>query len=226
MTRRAVLIFAEQAKLDLARRRLPLAALPLLPSPAIDEVGKAHVHIFGSRAAQARTGERFHLQHGRNFGERLEGAIETLTALGYAEIVVVGRDCPALVTADVVLAFARLCDHRLVLGPDHRGGCYLIGFRAEDRALLQGIRWKRNTDCAELTARAGTAGVALLPVKHDIDSWADLRLLKQTSERVARIAAFLLVKFCAISDTVKILVHAAAQFVRTRMQMPPPAFAG
>ena len=209
MSRRALLIFADDARLDLARRRLPVAALPLLPTPAFE--GAADVHLFDSRA-----------QHGRTFAERFENAIETLSALGYQEIVAVGRDCPDLSANDIAQAFAQLRGKRLVLGPDHRGGCYLIAFRSADRALLRGIRWKRNTDCAELMARA-SGQVSLLAMKHDIDSWADVRLVARTDNAMARLATFLLATMNAVSQQIAPFVHAAVRFIRVRGQMPPPA---
>ena len=209
MPRRALLIFADDSRLDLARRRLPVAALPLLPTPAFE--GAADVHLFGSRA-----------QHGRTFAERFENAIETLSALGYEEIVAVGRDCPDLSANDVAQAFAQLREKRLVLGPDHRGGCYLIAFHAADRALLHGIRWKRNTDCAELCARVGLEAVFQLSIKHDIDSWADVRLFARTDNAIAWLATFLLATVSAFSREIAPFVHAAVRFMRVRGQMPPP----
>ncbi len=223
MSRRALLIFAEDASLDLARRRLPAAALPLLALPALNAA--ADVHIFSSRPAPARTNHRLHLQRGRNFAERFEHAIETLGALGYAEIVAVGRDCPELAANDIARAFAQLRGKRLVLGPDHRGGCYLIALRAADRALLRGIRWKRNTDCAELTARAGASAVTLLPIKHDIDTWADLRLAARANDRIARLVASLLQRASDFFFGPTPFLHAAARFIRLHGQIPPPALA-
>ena len=185
MPRRAVLIFADNIGLDLSRRRLPTAVSSLFRSPALSSLsaGAFDVHVFGSVSCRIRGGRQFHRQCGGDFAQRFESAIETLTALGYSEVVAVGRDCPALVATDIEQAFAELQAHRLVLGPDHRGGCYLIALRTSDRALLRGIRWKRNTDCAQLCDRSGAATVFLLPVKHDIDSWADLKLAAQVARR-------------------------------------------
>ena len=47
-----------------------------------------------------------------------------------------GRDCPGLGALDIERAFAELTSKKLVLGPDHRGGCYLIAFRIADRMVL------------------------------------------------------------------------------------------
>ncbi len=103
MPRRALLIFADDAKLDLARRGLPGAALPLLQFPSFrhESPVTADIHVFSSAARPSRDAGRSHRQCGAGFAERLENAIETLSALGYDEIVAIGRDCPSLGTADI-----------------------------------------------------------------------------------------------------------------------------
>ena len=183
------------------------------------------VHFFTSTNGTTACTASVHRQTGRNFGTRFENAIETLVHLGYEEIVAIGRDCPALRAGDIERAFAELSSRKLVLGPDHRGGCYLIAFRSADRALLCGIRWKRNTDCRQLQQRAGAVNVYLLPIKHDLDSWNDVRLFARSGDRLARFATSLLKSLCATAVDVSQLVSLASRRLRIRQQMPPPAFA-
>jgi glycosyltransferase A (GT-A) superfamily protein (DUF2064 family) len=224
MRGRALLIFADDAKFDLARRGLPIAALPLLqfPSPRQELTVTTDIHIFSSASRPSCDAVRVHRQRGADFAQRFENAIETLSALGYGEIVAIGRDCPTLRTDDIVQAFEHLREKQLVLGPDHRGGCYLIAFRLRNRALLQGIRWKKNTDCAQLRARCDEEGVFLLPVKHDLDSWADLRILARGSDWIAKVASSLL-QFVFVADgSARHFVDLARHFTRVRGQMPPP----
>ena len=229
MRPKAILIFADRFDVDLARRSLPTAACALLRVPRLEDgdAPAADVHLFSRDVPSncARTANT-HRQSGRDFRERLENAIETICALGYEEIVVVGRDCPNLYAGDIALAFEQLRCNRLVLGPDHRGGCYLIAFRSEDRELLRGVRWNRNTDRAELAARCFNSGVYLLAQKQDLDSWADLRLLALSGDWIGRIAAHLLASFSEFGDALGHFVDLAAQHVRVRGQMPPPALAG
>ena len=227
MLRRALLIFADDAKLDLARRGLSVAALPLLQFPSLrhEPAVAADIHVFSSAATPTNEAVGFHRQRGADFAQRFEHAIETLSELGYSEIVAIGRDCPTLRTDDIVQAFEQLHEKQLVLGPDHRGGCYLIAFHPRDRALLQDIRWKNNTDCGQLRARCGEDGVFLLPVKHDLDSWADLRLLARGSDWIARFASTLLQFVCFTGCRARHFVDLARHFVRVRGQMPPPVSA-
>jgi glycosyltransferase A (GT-A) superfamily protein (DUF2064 family) len=224
--RRALLVFADEIHVDLARRAFPNAARQFLNlevlghdiSPFID------VHVFTRGTARSAAAVSVHRQICRNFASRLENAIETIARLHYDEVVAIGRDCPSLCGGDIESAFAALKSSKLVLGPDHRGGCYLIAFRSTDGALLRGVRWKRNTDCAQLRQRAGSPQVFLLPVKHDLDSWSDLRMFARAGEPLARLAAFLLICFTTVGDRARLFVSVVSRHIRISQQMPPPAF--
>lgn len=227
VSRRAVLVFAEETHVELARRAFPEAARPLLNLPKLgpELSPEIDVHLFTSGRGSIRSGPTIHRQAGHDFAARLENAIEKIAALGYDEIVAIGRDCPSLRAIDLENAFKELESRKLVLGPDHRGGCYLIAFRLSDRYLLRGVRWKRHTDCAQLRARCLSSEVCLLSVKHDLDSWADIRFFAHCGDPLARLASFLLGVVCVLDTAITHFVDLAWQRVRVRQQMPPPAFA-
>src|SRR5437870_4337174 len=175
-SRRAVLIFAEATAVELERRAFPNAARPLLNLPAFGtELSDGiDVHLFISGRGSIPSGPYVHRQAGHDFATRLENAIARINELGYDEVVVIGRDCPTLRPLDIEHAFGKLESRKLVLGPDHRGGCYLIAFRLRDRDILHEVRWKQHTDCAQLRGRCLPSEVCLLPLKHELDSWADV----------------------------------------------------
>ena len=227
MPRRAVLVFAHEAHVDLARRSFPMAARPLLNLPALgSEFSCAiDVHLFTSAGNASKVGPRIHRQTGQDFAARFENAIEEIAQLGYDEVVAVGRDCPGLRAPDIERAFAELASRKLVLGPDHRGGCYLIAVRVTDRELLRDVRWNQNTDCGQLRNRCAAASVFLLPVKHDLDSWSDIRIFARSGDPLARLALFLLAVICGLRKRPAHFVDIAAQHMRVRQQMPPPALA-
>jgi hypothetical protein len=226
VSRRAVLVFAEEAHVELARRALPNAARPLLKLPAFGPELSAgmHVHLFTSSRGAIPYGPRIHRQAGHDFAARLENAIEKINELGYDEIVVIGRDCPSLRPIDIEHAFEKLESRKLVLGPDHRGGCYLIAFRLRERDLLRGVRWQRHTDCGQLRDRCLPSEVFLLPRKHELDSWADVRLFARCGDPLAQLASFLLNVVCGLDVALNHFVDLALQRARVRQQMPPPAF--
>jgi glycosyltransferase A (GT-A) superfamily protein (DUF2064 family) len=231
--RRALLVFADEINVDLARRAFPNSARPLLSGAAVASEISAEIdiHIFTScavstgRRSAASLPRHIHHQTGRHFAARFENAVERIAQLGYDEIVAVGRDCPELRAIDIENAFTELATKKLVLGPDHRGGCYLIAFHSGDRELVCGVRWKRNTDCAQLRQRCGEEDLFLLPVKHDLDSWADVRIFARGDDALARLAAFLLEVICEAGMRLIYFVSLASQRIRVRQQMPPPACA-
>jgi hypothetical protein len=83
VTKRAVLVFADNLGVDLARRHLPSAAERLLCGhDAAARLNGADVHLFTTGAAASRSGARVHAQAGATFAARLENATRTLAALG------------------------------------------------------------------------------------------------------------------------------------------------
>jgi hypothetical protein len=226
---KAVLIFADSLKLDLVRRHWPeyFRNLLRLPISSWQELpGEADLHLFTRSAASCGFDVdapiEIHLQPDRPFAENLEAALEELFLSGYEDVVVIGRDCPGLVESDLLTAFELLDNHRLVLGPDHRGGLYLIGLHLAERDLLKRIAWQRDTDCRQLIDRAGPESTRLLPVKQDLDSLSDIELLSRTGYRLRSLARSLL------ATLTRLLYRAAVLFPdneleRTSWQLPPPS---
>jgi hypothetical protein len=224
--RQAVLVFSNAAVLDRARRGWPRAFEQLFEcndllswtNPGFD------VHVFTSPGFGATAGARLniHYQQGSSFGERLENAVQTLTDLGYRKVVVVGSDCPDLEVADIQHAFRALKENRLVLGPDHRGGCYLIGLNVQDRHPLHGVRWQRNTDFEELLRRFGRENCWQLSVKLDLDSWNDVCLLAKSASCWRELAASLLRALGSYPFDRSSKVCPRAKHERLRWQLPPP----
>jgi len=223
MERRALLIFADSAHTDCKRRGWPGAFCILLQTQSFAFEGNPgfDLHLFTSRGFR-RPGSAS-LQEGASFGQRLEHAIESLTRLGYEEIVIVGQDCPDLQQSDIRSTFALLRQHRLVLGPDHHGGCYLIGIHASDREKLQGIRWQRNTDFRQILDRFGNQDVHRLSVKIDLDFLSDVWLLARSPTQWSSVAKLLR----------ELLLNRAGFYLRTETiypienqreywQLPPP----
>ena len=223
MHQKAVLVFAYPTGLDLARRHLPRCLRPLLSWRRFRSgASGADFHLFTSGQRAPRPGYQCHQQSGGTFAERLEAAAKTIADLGYDEIVLVGSDCPTLTAADIAAAFAALKTKRLVLGPDHRGGCYLIALHARDRHLLSGIQWNKDRDRAQLGERLPAVEIMSLGIKQDVDSWLDLHLLAKSGHTLAaRVVSFFLLG----RSTAKPFVDLTAHHTRVRQQIPPPAFA-
>jgi glycosyltransferase A (GT-A) superfamily protein (DUF2064 family) len=219
----AVLIFADTLPRDLSRRGWSDRFAPLLSILKIESESIPGARIYLSTTIDRRPSVQgdltLHRQTGRTFAERFEDAIEQVAQTGAERIVVVGRDCPQLESSDIRDALSALDSNRLVIGPDHRGGCWLIAFHAADIELLCGVVWQRNTDCDELLQRFGSDRTHLLDVKIDVDSTSDLPLLA----RVARSWSSLIESLClTLNYVIEISPRTGLLHERRRWQMPPP----
>jgi len=131
-------------------------------------------------------GMRCRPQAGRDLGERMARAVETVLAEGAGPVLVIGADAPHVseaVLAEAVSALAAGAD--VALGPAYDGGYYLIGLRAPAPALFTGIAWSTADVLATTRARAGDAGlrVHLLPPTFDVDEVADVERLRTVLAR-------------------------------------------
>lgn len=225
--RQAVLVFANASALDCQRRRWPRAFGRLFETHDLADFQRVDcdIHVFsspGSHHFQLSCGAQ-HRQEGSSFAQKLQNAVETLACLGYEKIVIVGGDCPDLNAGDVDQAFRLLQGKRLALGPDHRGGCYLIGLHTQDRDCLKNICWQRNTDFEELVSRFGAENAGCLSVKIDLDDFADLRSLARSLSSYRFEAALLLDSLGRVPKEGRFQSKSLAGKQRIFWQLPPPA---
>ena len=71
-------------------------------------------------------------QRGADFGSKMTAAVSEVLAHGYRNVIIVGNDCPTLSVGAIRRAQEALESGRPVVGPDARGGVWLLGLRAED----------------------------------------------------------------------------------------------
>lgn len=83
-------------------------------------------------------------QVGETFGQRLAGAIGRVYAAGYERVLVVGNDCPSILPSHLRAAAQLLTQGKNVLGPDRRGGAWLIGLQRRDfdAKRFATLRWE------------------------------------------------------------------------------------
>jgi rSAM/selenodomain-associated transferase 1 len=122
-------------------------------------------------------------QRGDKFGERLQSAAEDILACGYGSVCLIDSDSPTVPKAAFEKAATELAREgdRVVLGPSHDGGYYLIGLKQAHAAVFENITWSTASVCAETIERAHTAGieVVLLPLWYDVDDAATLAVLRE-----------------------------------------------
>ena len=121
-------------------------------------------------------------QRGDGFGERLLFAAQDILALGYGSVCLIDSDSPtvpAAAYAQAVQALAAPGD-RVVLGPSHDGGYYLIGLKQPHPEPFERISWSTPTVLAETRQRCTEAALELveLPLWYDVDDSPTLALLE------------------------------------------------
>jgi uncharacterized protein len=120
-------------------------------------------------------------QRGEGFGERLLAAAEDLLACGYGSVCLIDSDSPTVPAAAFEQAVAELArpGDRIVLGPAHDGGYYLIGLKRAHPEPFANITWSTATVFTETIAAARAAGLeaVVLPLWYDVDDAASLDVL-------------------------------------------------
>jgi rSAM/selenodomain-associated transferase 1 len=120
-------------------------------------------------------------QRGDGFGERLLATVEDLLACGYGSVCLIDSDSPTVPAAAFEQAVAELArpGDRIVLGPSHDGGYYLIGLKRAHSEPFANINWSTSTVFAETIAAAKSADLeaVILPLWYDVDDAATLDLL-------------------------------------------------
>jgi rSAM/selenodomain-associated transferase 1 len=109
-----------------------------------------------------------------DLGERLEAGFRRGLAGG--SVIAAGTDCLEMEASLVGGAFDLLAaGHEVVFGPTPDGGYYLVGMSAELPGLFAGIRWSGPDTLTDHLGRCRERGwsYALLPPRHDIDTWDD-----------------------------------------------------
>ncbi|MGJ3243591.1 MAG: DUF2064 domain-containing protein [Opitutales bacterium] len=178
----AFVVFGSEPMLD-ARKRgwgetgRAIFRPPALPDRLADQLRAYHFVNGAPALPPPGSGTHYRRQRGEDFAARLANCLEDLAREGHRQVVLVGTDCPEIGEADILEAYRAVCAGGSALGPDDKGGVYLIAIRLEDRHRLSGIDWCRNVDLRQLRQRLGHRPLHCLATHADLDGTRDLRRL-------------------------------------------------
>lgn len=120
-------------------------------------------------------------QRGDLFGERLLAAAEDILACGFASVSLIDSDSPTVPHSAFAQAVQELSKpgDRIVLGPSHDGGYYLIGLKQPHPEPFSRISWSTASVAEETRERCREASLSLveLPLWYDVDDAQTLALL-------------------------------------------------
>ncbi|MEM6783351.1 MAG: TIGR04282 family arsenosugar biosynthesis glycosyltransferase [Bacteroidota bacterium] len=126
-------------------------------------------------------GVTVHTQHGDGLGQRMLHAFVDAFRAGHERLVVIGTDHPTLPPAYIEMTFELLREKplRVVLGPTHDGGYYLLGQNDLFPRLFEDMTYSHDGVFEATLRRAAevTAEPVVLPTWYDVDTPVELRRL-------------------------------------------------
>lgn len=126
-------------------------------------------------------------QEGNTLGERMAAAIRWGLDRGYGGVLVVGSDLPTLPAAIFQEAVSQLAHSDVVLGPTLDGGYYLVAMKENYPQIFQEVAWGTGDVFASTIARIQRMNlkISILRPWNDVDTFADLQLLKKQLDQSA-----------------------------------------
>jgi rSAM/selenodomain-associated transferase 1 len=117
------------------------------------------------------------LQSGTDLGERMKNAFKSSFTAGYQKVIIIGTDCFELNEEFISIAFEKMNDDDVVLGPAKDGGYYLLGMKKFYPSFFENIEWSSEKVLKQTltTAMRLNLSVFLLPQLSDIDREPDLK---------------------------------------------------
>ncbi len=122
-------------------------------------------------------GYQLAVQEGSDLGARMSNAFQLVYSKGYSKSVIIGTDCPDLLTSDLNSAFMALSHNDLVIGPASDGGYYLLGMKKFCPQLFEGVPWSSPKVLERTLDIADHEGLdyEFLKIHSDIDTYEDWR---------------------------------------------------
>jgi len=137
-------------------------------------------------------------QIGDSFAKRLSNALHEIYDLGYQKVVVMGSDCPDLTEKDILKASSQLDIHQMVIGPDLRGGIFLLGISREafQKDCFEALSWQTSNLRKSFLAYAEnlSARISWLAEKTDFNHSDDLDTYWTLSRRIRSMVNIILNK--------------------------------
>ena len=121
---------------------------------------------------------QFWPQEEGDLGERMNAALRKSFELGCNRAVIVGSDSPSLPHSliDDGLELLKITD--VVIGPSTDGGYYLVGQRAGEEQLFDGIQWSTGRVLEQSLQGLGSSSLSLLDPWYDVDTAEEAAFLK------------------------------------------------
>jgi rSAM/selenodomain-associated transferase 1 len=122
------------------------------------------------------------VQHGKDFGERMQHAFAFLFQLQYEKVLMIHSDSPQLTSNHLQEAFDLLRTNDVCIGPNMNGAYYLLGLRSVFAPFFINKEWNSQAVYNSTLEDAATAGLTVatvdqLRVVDTLNDWLELKHL-------------------------------------------------
>ena len=113
-----------------------------------------------------------------SFGKRLSEAIQVVFERGFEKVICIGNDCPALDENRILAAVEKLQTVDTVVGPDKRGGVYLLGISSKSfkPEIFENLAWQSEQMLESFMEQYISKNVLLLETLSDIHTFYELQI--------------------------------------------------
>lgn len=181
-TSTAILIFTQEASKEATRKMLTSSKNQGINQLVFSKLN----HFVGKTATAAASNStkltifysnRLIIANKSSFGKQLSEAIQVVFERGFEKIICIGNDCPALDKNRILEAAEKLQTTDAVLGPDNRGGVYLLGISRKSfkPEVFENLAWQSEKMLESYIEQAGNQNIMMLEALSDIHNFQELQ---------------------------------------------------
>lgn len=220
----AILIFSQEASKDASRK-----SLTPTKNRGVNHLIFSHLNNFVGRTATSSNLIVFYsnqLIDGSisGFGKQLSSSIQAVFSKGFEKVICIGNDCPALSKVQILEAAEKLQVSNSVLGPDQRGGVYLLGvtkntFKAEQ---FENLAWQSGMMVESYLKQFVHQNISFLETLDDVHTFEELHAYASSRYFIRFLLQFIEKSFS--KKTFKIPYLFDRQLIRISSLRAPPIY--
>ena len=173
----AILIFTQDISQDISRKMLTPKKNQGVNRLIFSQLNNLVKQISASTRLSVFHSNQLVLNQKGDFGKQLSAAIQIVFEKGFDKVICVGNDCPALNKVQILEAAQQLQTNDTVLGPDQRGGVYLLGISKStfDAQTFENLAWHSEKMLESYTQNFAQQNILLLESLADIHTFQELQ---------------------------------------------------
>lgn len=178
----AILIFTQEASKEATRKMLAPSKNQGVNRLVFDKLNHFVERTAAAAASKADNLQVFHSNRlikptNNSFGQQLSEAIQAVFERGFEKVICIGNDCPALNENRILEAAEKLQTDDTIVGPDNRGGVYLLGISCKDfkPEIFKNLAWQSENMLESFLEKYANDAVLMLETLSDIHNFQELQ---------------------------------------------------